>query len=115
MALTGISLIRIFAVVKYIALILSFYVLFLSGMPCCIDDNCADDKVSTEHSQQQNKTDEGNCSPFFSCSTCSGFIFQEMQVTVAPVLVLMNDSYPDVKQDFCTQVCSTIWQPPKIG
>jgi len=99
---------------KVIAFILSAYLVFLFAVPCCSFDNCPEEIEMQQANHQNEDADCGSCSPFFTCTSCSGF-------TVSPVLnpeliiFFSNNQYsayivssmPDVDYDF--------WQPPKIG
>lgn len=100
---------------KVIAFILSAYLLFLFAVPCCTFDNCAEDKIALQSDHEEGDDDCGNCSPFFTCTGCSGFT------------VTIENNNPDVIPSFCdrqytgyilspiSDVHYDFWQPPKLG
>ena len=100
---------------KVLAFILSVYLLFLFAIPCCTFDNCSKEKTSQETKHESNKDDCGNCSPFFTCTGCSGFTvsIENNNLEIAPAFsphqyagyILAGIS--DVHYDF--------WQPPKLA
>jgi len=100
---------------KVLAFILSAYLVFLFAVPCCTFDNCAEDKISQQADHQEDDDDCGSCSPFFTCTGCSGFTVsvQNSNIEIIPPLIdqqfagYVLSSIPDVHYDF--------WQPPKLG
>lgn len=107
---------------KVFAFILSAYLLFLFTVPCCAFDNCQEDKTAQETNHEKGDDpaspadrDCGSCSPFFTCTGCSGFTvsFEITNLEIAPAFSSQQyagyilSSIPDVHYDF--------WQPPKIG
>ena len=99
---------------KVIAFILSAYLLFLFAIPCCTLDNCPEDKIAQETNHEKGDDDCGSCSPFFTCTGCSGFTisFETTNLEIAPAFSgqqfarYILRSIPDVHYDF--------WQPPKL-
>ena len=99
---------------KVIAFILSAYLLFLFAIPCCSFDKCPDDKIAQEINHEKGDGDCGSCSPFFTCTSCSGFTvsFEITNLEIAPAFAgqqyagYILSSIPDVHYDF--------WQPPKL-
>ena len=100
---------------KVIAFILSAYFLFLFAFPCCSFDNCPEEKAKQEANHEKGDGDCGNCSPFFTCTGCSGFTlsFENTNLEIVPAFLphqyagFILSSIPDVHYDF--------WQPPKLG
>ena len=99
---------------KVLAFILSAYLVFLFAVPCCTFDNCAEDKIALQTDNEESEDDCGSCSPFFTCTGCSGFTvsFQIADLEIAPTFSgqqyagYILSSIPDVHYDF--------WQPPKL-
>ncbi len=99
---------------KVLAFILSAYLLFLFAVPCCSFDNCPEDKMEQTADHKKGDGDCGNCSPFFTCTGCSGFTASvesssfEISNTIFPrhYTGFILSSIPDVHYDF--------WQPPKL-
>ena len=100
---------------KVIAFILSAYLLFLFTIPCCTFDNCTEDKTAQEINHEKEDDDCGSCSPFFTCTGCSGFTvsFAITNLEINPSFSgqqyagYILSSIPDVHYDF--------WQPPKVA
>lgn len=107
--------------VKKWAAILSVYIALLAVMPCCVFDNCPDDKtiskelVHNEH-EQGDEDACGTCSPFFNCSTCSfSFIASSpasFDFTVSTATGELHSCYNSAIPE---NQSGKIWQPPKIG
>ena len=99
---------------KVFAFILSAYLVFLFAIPCCTFDNCPEDQTVQEASHEKGDDDCGSCSPFFTCTGCSGFTvsFEITDLEIAPAFSgqqfagYILRSIPDVHYDF--------WQPPKL-
>lgn len=64
---------------KVFCFVLSIYILFLTAVPCCADEDCSED-ITTEQSDHHNEKHKehkcSNCSPFMNCGSCVGFTFQ---------------------------------------
>lgn len=103
---------------KVLAIILSIYVVLLATMPCCVFDNCPDDKNMAEQSSQHDQGDEdgcGTCSPFFNCSSCnSPCITANILFDYSPVF-LNETTGVELRSATPIRFPGKIWQPPKIG
>ena len=99
---------------KVIAFILSAYLVFLFAIPCCTFDNCTQDKIVLQTDNEEGDDDCGSCSPFFTCTGCSGFTvaLENNNLELIPTFSgqqyagYILSSIPDVHYDF--------WQPPKL-
>ena len=99
---------------RVIAFILSAYLLFLFAIPCCSFDNCPDEKTVQTGEHEEGDGDCGSCSPFFTCTGCSGITvsFESTSMEIAATFIpqqytgFILSSIPDVHYDF--------WQPPKL-
>jgi sulfatase maturation enzyme AslB (radical SAM superfamily) len=100
---------------KLFGYILAFYIITLSVVPSCSLDGCLDDKTEQNSRHDQQDSDCGNCSPFFTCSGCmiSAFTIDLLNLQSTPSISIktytgyIESSVPDMHYDF--------WQPPKIG
>ena len=100
---------------KGIAFILSAYFVFLFAIPCCTFDNCPEENIAQEAGHEKEEDDRGSCSPFFTCTGCSGFTvsFEVTNLEIIPAFSsnqyagYLLSSIPDVHYDF--------WQPPKLS
>jgi len=108
----------IFAPMKILCFILSLYVLLLGTVPCCSDNNC-NDQIKTEnadnHSQDHKDSDRNTCSPFFTCGTCSGFVFIRTRVDFKKASFIQDKLITVYKSQFTDGYIAKIWQPPKIS
>ena len=99
---------------KVFAFILAAYLLFLFAIPCCTFDNCAEDKITLQSDHEEDDEDCGSCSPFFTCTGCSGFTVTVENNNLGLIPTFSDQQYagyilssiPDVHYDF--------WQPPKL-
>jgi hypothetical protein len=104
--------------VKAVFFILSFYLLLLSGIPCCAVDQCPDDKTMAGQSSTHGLEDDkgcNNCSPFFSCAGCAA-----VSATIEPlyfnILSLpVKQVYTGFLSPFVSDVHFDFWQPPRLG
>jgi hypothetical protein len=100
---------------KVFAFILSAYLFFLFAIPCCSFDNCPKEKATQQTNHEESDGDCGNCSPFFTCTGCSGVAvaFENNQIEITAAFIshqytgFILSAIPDVHYDF--------WQPPKLG
>jgi hypothetical protein len=100
---------------KIIGYILAIYIILLSAIPCCSFDNCPDDKTEQSSNHEQGDEDCGNCSPFFTCEGCGGFVStNELPgIELSPLkparvyTIFIEQNVPDIHYDF--------WQPPKLA
>jgi len=100
---------------RFLGYLLAFYVLLLSAIPCCLIDNCPDDKMEQSASHTNGDEDCGSCSPFFSCEGCAAatIAYEPAEFHLSPVVqqTVYTDYLllllPDTDHDF--------WQPPKLG
>ena len=100
---------------KLLGYILAFYIIGLAAVPCCIIDNCPEDKTEQTEKHESGDEDCGSCSPFFSCEGCAGatvayqpMLFDFTSPAIVPVYgAYQQISLPEADLDF--------WQPPKLG
>ena len=108
----------IFVQVKFISFILSFYILALTIVPCCLYDNCPEDKAKTEQTSNHKTGDDdgcGSCSPFFSCEGCLSASNIAEPVTFTPHIFLAGGkNYSSLVQSILSYDFHSIWQPPQL-
>lgn len=104
---------------KAFSLILSIYILLLVSLPCCIEENC--DKIGqteqsgTSHDDQHNNAACNNCSPFFACGSCQGFVFDFSGFFMEPLPITEEKHKIPFIQNLTNDYIIDIWQPPKIS
>jgi len=89
----------------------------LAVFPCCLVDNCPDEKNLSEQTtgHQPGDKDCGSCSPLFNCGQCATatITIETISGSHEPSNVkpgyneFAAPSIPDLQYDF--------WQPPKLG
>ena len=99
---------------KVIAFILSAYLLFLFAIPCCLFDNCSEENASQASDHEKKDGDCSNCSPFFTCTGCSGFTITNPEINSGPISFLANNQYSDYIVSSMPDVNYDFWQPPKL-
>jgi len=102
---------------KWLSYILSFYLLLLAVFPCCVFDDCPDDKIQTEQAANHENGDEdcGNCSPFFSCAGCASASVTVEPIYFCVILFPVKQLYNGFISPSITNVHYDFWQPPKLG
>ena len=104
---------------KLICCILSLYVLVLTSVPCCSDDKC-NDGLNTEQTSNNSHQHEGNdhcngCSPFLTCGTCLGFVYNHVVISFKPYLVIVEEKHISYNSSSVSNFYTEFWQPPKIS
>lgn len=104
---------------KALVSILSFIILVLSVVPCCAYHNESKHQVEKQCDDHSKKCDDcnGNCSPFYSCRNCVGFVSEFstplpiLKIDISSITSIVPIIYNNPIQS--TFFCK-IWQPPKI-
>ena len=113
--LSPISKKHTFASLKFITSILAACVLCCSVIPCCVDDNCADEITAGAQPHQQDDDCKGNCSPFFACGSCTGFSVNVQSLEISPVPLTGHPVYATFYICPQSEYFPTFWQPPKLS
>jgi hypothetical protein len=100
---------------KFIAVILSVYVLSLTAMPC--EDIYADNSNSTSIElidQSQIHSEEFEvCTPFSFCNCCQT-LDQPISKKIIEIKVAIHKLFVVYQQQDYTNPITLIWHPPKI-
>lgn len=115
---------------KTLALILSFYLLFLAIEPglkvmstnkgqetlCCNGNSCQpfEKKQPQKQSEKKDCNDNSACNPFQICKTCTAFTGELALQTFTPI-ILFAKPQADNKEKVPPQITIDFWQPPKIA
>lgn len=70
---------------KWLTFLLLLVALTATFYPCCSKDDCGNDKLTTKTADHENHESKGNCSPFITCGTCSGFTQVATHLEMPPV------------------------------
>jgi hypothetical protein len=94
---------------------LAFYLILLAAVPCCIIDNCPDDKTEQTTQHEEGDGDCGNCSPFFNCESCvtATIVYEPYQFQL--LFPAQKIAYASYLQPALPQASIDFWQPPKLG
>ena len=106
---------------KWIAILMSIYLMALSNMPCAdMEVNSAMHKT-TEFSSENNHThdkDNDLCSPFCACNCCGAQVLSyQTAVTFEfpAVSSIISIPLPNYNSVFASNFYESIWQPPQIA
>jgi hypothetical protein len=101
--------------VKYLAVILSLYVIFLCSLQCQdkIEVNCSFTDCSHTESQH-NEKDCHSCSPLCVCNCCHTNTLVIVKKAIEPVQKIENAYQIVLSDGRPTEIPQKIWQPPKI-
>jgi hypothetical protein len=101
---------------KFLCIILSFYIATLSVDLCCQEDYCGDEtemKIADQHADQHDEDSSDNCSPFLSCGSSTGFVAEDIN-TYATYWTIEPANIPS-NIPFTRDYTPNIWQPPKLS
>ena len=120
----------IFVAVKLVSFIISLIVLTMSMVPCCTSDvsnelnsinpsysSCCNDNACKDDNPNPNGENNGCdfCSPFFTCGTCGGFVFQENKIKIFAPNTIKDPIFSFYNLKFYSEYYSKLWQPPKLS
>lgn len=102
---------------KFFAFIMAFIVLAISAMPCA-DGVIAMSKAKTEiqkTNHQQNDHPTKDCSPFCSCSCCTGSPIPQHLSELIFIKPEFIRSYNSFYSSPIKEISLSIWQPPQMA
>ena len=106
---------------KWIAIVMSIYLMALSNMPCAdMEVDSVAHKTAQFSSEANHSHDKSNdlCSPFCACNCCGA---QVLSYESAPVFDFPADysvitkQLPNYTSVFASNFYGSIWQPPQIA
>lgn len=100
---------------KIFSVILSLYILVLSGIKCHDAPAFNKHDHSTELAQENEKDHIDTCSPFCTCDCCAApVIYQQYSINFT-CLDLFKKILSEYHSNFVSSHFTSIWQPPKIS
>ena len=99
---------------KILCFILSIFIISVSTIPCCTNDDCIEDG-NTITQTKSHEDSCSTCSPFLTCGTCLGFIFQCNEIVFQTPIVSIDKNAISRTKFFVANGIAKIWQPPKIS
>jgi len=100
---------------KWLAHILSFYLLISAVIPCSIFDKCeGGERKEQTNNKQPGKACNG-CSPFCVCSSSHNFTFNTMNPSVEPIKIAGPLIYSEYYLSCTSEYYSSLFQPPRVS
>jgi sulfatase maturation enzyme AslB (radical SAM superfamily) len=84
-------------------------------VPCCVFDDCPDDKTAQTEKHESGDEDCGTCSPFFNCNGCAVATIAYHPVFSLPKIAPQKITYSTFIYTLYPDPSVEFWQPPKIG
>jgi hypothetical protein len=102
---------------KFIAYILSFYILLSAVVPCSFFDTCEEEQDHPEQTSRPFRlTDCDNCSPFSICASAHGFVVNHQRVSLKmPIAFIEKPSYTNYHMVLKAGYQAAFFQPPKVA
>ncbi|MDN3677677.1 hypothetical protein QWY90_10145 [Flavobacterium paronense] len=103
---------------KILTLILSFYLIGLSCMPCADGEAFSTSKKVAISNQSTPHHDNDVCSPMCVCSCCGcqGFSLNNtFSYSLISIKTIIDNKVPEYKSVFASNFFGSIWQPPQIA
>ena len=80
---------------------------------CCSFDDCWSDQLATT-SNNEKQQPKGNCSPFFACATCPGFVKLSNPIEIVIPIPEKQVHHEQLLKFTLTTYSSPFWQPPRF-
>lgn len=96
---------------KWFVFLLALIVIAGSVTPCCTEDDCQDEQPTS--SSKGESHEEGNCSPFFACATCAGFVQVAKPVQVPQSITARPLHHEKIIVFVTSTYYSSFFQPPR--
>lgn len=103
---------------KFLFLILSLFMLYMSCLPCGDSKECnvkTPTEISATDNHQQHKHNAEACTPFCTCSCCAASVYYSPFAKSQVTKVFQSEKYPLYNVSFNTVAHYSIFQPPKIS
>ena len=104
---------------KLFTFIMSFFLLYLSCLPCCDSKECnvkAPVEISANSNHQQHNHNSEICSPFCTCSCCAtSAYYAPFSTAQVSKIVFQSEKYPLFNVALNAEAHYSIWQPPQIS
>ena len=109
------SLIIFVPVKKWLAHILSFYLLISAVIPCSLFDKCEGGEQKEQTNNKKPGKDCNGCSPFCVCSSSHNFTFNTMNPSVEPIKIAGPLIYSEYYLSCTSEYYSSLFQPPRVS
>jgi len=78
-------------------------------------DEKTEQNTPPDNHHEEKKDGCNNCSPFFACHNCSGFIISEPFLQKMPEVIYEEVVYYSYRQVLQSQYEPHLWQPPDLA
>lgn len=113
------SLALFLQLMKIFTIIMSFYLLWLSCIPCADRQESignGEQRISANADTKQQQNNNDICTPFCNCSCCAASAFHQTLPHYSILkMVFQSMKYPVYTPSFRTNISFSIWQPPKFA
>jgi len=101
---------------QYLRLILAFYIILLSAIPCCAFDSCPEERLVSEQRDSHQPGDQdncNNCSPFFNCEGCASVAIEIQTTSDSLIPLRFKQEYAFYISPYMEVAHFDFWQPPR--
>jgi hypothetical protein len=98
---------------RLIALLLSFFVLYLTAVPCA--DVFANGQETHATHSVPSHNDSDQCSPFCTCNCCAMSMVCQVESVDFRVTTIVREHLTTYPTLLVPQRSGEIWQPPKLS
>jgi hypothetical protein len=99
---------------KWLSIFLLIITVAGTIIPCCALDDCCADRNSSSTNHEKHG-DEGTCSPFFACTTCSGFVELAAEIQIQQSIGEKPVHHEKILQLNLSTYSAFFWQPPRLS
>lgn len=99
---------------KWLVFILLLITTAGTFVPCCHVDDCPADQLTSSQKSDDDKK-EGNCSPFFACATCPGFVELSKPFQLVQPVVQLQVHHTEFNSLILSTYSAKLFQPPRIA
>lgn len=99
---------------RWLAILLLTIAVAGTFVPCYAIEGCCADQIAGT-ANHDNHEEKGNCSPFFTCGTCPGFIQQNKSIEIPKMDEPAQCRYPDEIPLRLSSYSASLLQPPRAA
>ena len=104
---------------KFLAVLLSLYILLLTAIPCADvapgNSLCKSEITKSTANHNHQHPDIDHCSPFCTCNCCASPVLQIDTVVDFICIKFSTYTYPEYSSAITSWFTPSIWQPPKLS
>jgi len=100
---------------RLIALFFSFYILFLTALPCADAPTKSSEQNAPISQQSTHHDDNDHCSPFCTCNCCATAMNCVIQAVDFQITTIVREHVTSYSIPLVSQRSGDIWQPPQLS